>query len=198
MRSQRYHAWTKVYMAYRRIWYWSVYNWVHMWIFSQNYMGKCLSDQHHQKLIGGYFLEAAVTANGGYPSKNKDRLRNIKRRCSSISNISKAQRSWWWQTIHIWYKCTNQMTESWWGMQFWTELLKHLLNKTAGVSLETFWTGVLLDFELKKVLLPPPREFCRHILSWRKFQAASFKRCLHSVLRGVSLWQPVTYVTVTN
>ena len=23
----------------------------------------------------------------------------------------------------------------------------------------------LLDFELKKVLLPPPREFCRHILS---------------------------------
>ena len=22
-----------------------------------------------------------------------------------------------------------------------------------------------LDFELKKVLLPPPREFCRHILS---------------------------------
>ena len=45
---------------------------------------------------------------------------------------------------------------------------------------------------------PPPREFRRHILSWRKFQAASFKRCLHSVLRGVSLWQPVTYVTVTN
>ena len=30
-----------------------------------------------------------------------------------------------------------------------------------------FYTGftVLLDFELKKVLLPPPREFCRHILS---------------------------------
>ena len=57
---------------------------------------------------------------------------------------------------------------------------------------------LFLDFELKKVLLPPPREFCRHILSWRKFQAASFKRCLHFVLRGVSLWQPVTYVTVTN
>ena len=59
---------------------------------------------------------------------------------------------------------------------------------------------LIIDFELKKVLLPPhpPREFCRHILSWRKFQAASFKRCLHSVLRGVSLWQPVTYVTVTN
>ena len=28
-------------------------------------------------------------------------------------------------------------------MQFWTELFKHLLNKTAGVSLETFWTGTL-------------------------------------------------------
>ena len=39
----------------------------------------------------------------------------------------------------------------------------------------------------KKVLLPPPREFSRHILSERKFQVASFKRCLHSVLRGVSL-----------
>ena len=40
----------------------------------------------------------------------------------------------------------------------------------------------------KKVLLPPPpREFCRLILSRRKFQAASFKRCLHSVLRGVCL-----------
>ena len=24
---------------------------------------------------------------------------------------------------------------------------------------------MLIDFELKKVLLPPPREFCRHILS---------------------------------
>ena len=47
-----------------------------------------------------------------------------------------------------------------------------------------FWRENVIDFELKKVLLPPPREFCRHILSWRKFQAASFKRCLHSVLRG--------------
>ena len=32
------------------------------------------------KLIDGCFLEAAVTASGGRPSKNKDRLRNIKRR----------------------------------------------------------------------------------------------------------------------
>ena len=38
---------------------------------------------NHPKLIGGYFLEAAVTVNGGCPSKNKDRLRNIKRRCSA-------------------------------------------------------------------------------------------------------------------
>ena len=42
---------------------------------------------------------------------------------------------------------------------------------------------------------PPPREFCRHILSCRELKGKSFKRCLHSVLRGVSLWEPVTYVT---
>ena len=48
---------------------------------------------NHLKLIGGYFLEALVTANGRCPSKNKDRVRNMKRRCSSISNISRAQRS---------------------------------------------------------------------------------------------------------
>ena len=34
---------------------------------------------------------------------------------------------------------------------------------------------------------PPPREFCRHILSCRELKAKSYKRCLHSVLRGVSL-----------
>ena len=34
---------------------------------------------------------------------------------------------------------------------------------------------------------PQPREFCRHILSCRKLKDESFKRCLHSVLRGVSL-----------
>ena len=34
---------------------------------------------------------------------------------------------------------------------------------------------------------PLPREFCRHILSCRELKAESFKRCLHSVLRGVSL-----------
>ena len=45
---------------------------------------------------------------------------------------------------------------------------------------------------------PPPREFCRHILSCRELKAESFKRCLHSVLRGVSLYEPVTYVTLSN
>ena len=45
---------------------------------------------------------------------------------------------------------------------------------------------------------PPPREFCRHILSCRELKAESFKTCLHSVLRGVSLKEPVTYVTLSN
>ena len=48
---------------------------------------------NHLKLIDGYFLEAAVTANGGCPLKIKVRPWNIKRKCSSISNISTAQRS---------------------------------------------------------------------------------------------------------
>ena len=51
------------------------------------------------------------------------------------------------------------------------------------------WTMTLhLDGWLRMGLLPPPpREFCRHILSCRELKAESFKRCLHSVLRGVSL-----------
>ena len=44
-----------------------------------------------------------------------------------------------------------------------------------------------IDGWLRMGLLPPPREFCRHILSCRELKAESFKRCLHSVLRGVSL-----------
>ena len=46
-----------------------------------------------------------------------------------------------------------------------------------------------IDGWLRMGLLPPPppREFCRHILSCRELKAKSFKRCLHSVLRGVSL-----------
>ena len=44
-----------------------------------------------------------------------------------------------------------------------------------------------IDGWLRMGLLPPPREFCRHILSCRELKTESFKRCLHSVLRGVSL-----------
>ena len=48
--------------------------------------------------------------------------------------------------------------------------------------------AVLIDGWLRMGLLPPPhREFCRHILSCRELKAKSFKRCLHSVLRGVIL-----------
>ena len=46
---------------------------------------------------------------------------------------------------------------------------------------------MLIDRWLRMGLLPPPREFRRHILSCRELKAESFKRCLHSVLRGVSL-----------
>ena len=35
--------------------------------------------------------------------------------------------------------------------------------------------------------LPPPREFCRHIISCRELKAKFFKKCLHSVRWGVSL-----------
>ena len=47
-------------------------------------------------------------------------------------------------------------------------------------------------------VIAPPGEFCKLILSKRGFQAASINRCLHYVCRGVSLWQPVTYVTILN
>ena len=46
--------------------------------------------------------------------------------------------------------------------------------------------------------IAPTGEFLKLILSKRKFQAASFNRCLHYVRRGVNLWQPVTYVTILN
>ena len=47
-------------------------------------------------------------------------------------------------------------------------------------------------------VIAPTREFRKLILSKREFQAASLNRCLHYVRRGVSLWQPVTYVTILN
>ena len=46
-------------------------------------------------------------------------------------------------------------------------------------------------------MLPTPREFCRHtILSERTTQAASNKRRLHPVSGGITMLQPVTYVTI--
>ena len=47
-------------------------------------------------------------------------------------------------------------------------------------------------------VIAPPREFRKLILSKRRFQAASFNRCLHCVRRGVSFCQPVAYVTILN
>ena len=47
-------------------------------------------------------------------------------------------------------------------------------------------------------VIAPPREFRKLILSKRGIQAASFNVCLHYVRRGVSFWQPVTYVTILN
>ena len=114
MRSQGYHALTKVHMAYRRIFYWAVYKWVHMWTFSQNYMDKCLSDQQEMYAIAAF--QTFLRRND--PDDDRQYMYGISTR--------------------------NQRTESWWGIiQFWTELFQHLLNKTAGVSLENFWTGIL-------------------------------------------------------
>ena len=47
-------------------------------------------------------------------------------------------------------------------------------------------------------VITPTREFRKLILSKREFQAASFNRCLHYGRRGVSISQPVTYVTILN
>ena len=47
-------------------------------------------------------------------------------------------------------------------------------------------------------VIAPPRGFRKLIPSKRGFQASSFNRCLHYVRRGVSLLQPVTYVTILN
>ena len=47
-------------------------------------------------------------------------------------------------------------------------------------------------------VIAPTQEFRKLILSKREFQTASCNRCLHYVRRGVSLWHPVTYVTMLN
>ena len=47
-------------------------------------------------------------------------------------------------------------------------------------------------------VITPLQEFRKLILSKRGFQATSFNRCLHYGRRGVSISQPVTYVTILN
>ena len=51
---------------------------------------------------------------------------------------------------------------------------------------------------MAEIVIATPPEFRKLILSKRRFPAASFNRCLHYVRRGVSLLQPVTYVTILN
>ena len=84
---------------------------------------------------------------------------------------------------------------------FYHMTLKLLKNRIFGVKTSRFCRilrNVIKDFiTLRHYIVnrrmaengfaPPPREFCRHILSCRELNAESFKRCLHSVLRGVSL-----------
>ena len=75
-----------------------------------------------------------------------------------------------------------------------------IFNDTATIRLQVYTFGVesftdgwipekcnLIDGWLRIGLPPPPREFCRHILSCRELKAKSFKKCLHSVRWGVSL-----------
>ena len=65
----------------------------------------------------------------------------------------------------------------------------YLISQNSDIILMQVDNDIILALDgwLRMGLLPPPREFCRHILSCRELKAESFKRCLHSVLRGVSL-----------
>ena len=73
------------------------------------------------------------------------------------------------------------------------QILRFLIQNTVVYEISVFVfthnVHLTIDGWLRMGLLPPPppREFCRHILSCRELKAESFKRCLHSVLRGVSL-----------
>ena len=58
----------------------------------------------------------------------------------------------------------------------------NMFNKSCKISLHYVYRRMT-----ENGFAPPTREFCRHILSCRELKAESFKRCLHSVLRGVSL-----------
>ena len=61
------------------------------------------------------------------------------------------------------------------------------LLEPCGFRQEEFFMFLPIRRMAENGLAPPPREFCRHILSCRELKAESFKRCLHSVLRDVSL-----------
>ena len=68
------------------------------------------------------------------------------------------------------------------------QLQVHLYASLLPINVEIHVARQQIDGWLRMGLLPPPpKEFCRHILSCRELKAESFKRCLHSVLRGVSL-----------
>ena len=62
---------------------------------------------------------------------------------------------------------------------------KYLLNLVCIVYNTGHWIALkyicALDGWLRMGLPPPPREFCRHILSCRELKAEYFKKCLHSV-----------------
>ena len=70
--------------------------------------------------------------------------------------------------------------------------VRGLLHHEYAISTKTDWANTYNSIICSRRMAengfaPPPREFCRHILSCRELKAKSFKRCLHSVLRGVSL-----------
>ena len=83
---------------------------------------------------------------------------------------------------------------------FWLRNKKYIFNHTqARVKTQQMSRRSLRRLMTENDLPPHPlREFRRHILSCKEFQAASFQRCLQSVRRGVSLWQLVIYVTISN
>ena len=85
----------------------------------------------------------------------------------------------------------NYIDPAWQQTRDWGSLL-HFSESGQGRWTHNYYLLALrlVDGWLRMGLLPrppPPREFCRHILSCRELKAESFKRCLHSVLRGVSL-----------
>ena len=71
--------------------------------------------------------------------------------------------------------------------KFSHQLLQRTTKFWASSNVSLYFIFLVVRRMAENEFAPPPREFCRHILSCREWKAASFKRCLHSVLRGVSL-----------